>query len=76
MLANKHINSKVDNQVGFGWRGGGRGPASGVKRAVQREQSWPVQSLSRVVGEGAHSGVEALPKVWNFNHWPAAEITF
>lgn len=37
MLANKHINSKVDNQVGSGET---EGAASGVKRAVQREQSW------------------------------------
>lgn len=45
-----------------------RGAASGVKRAVQREQSWPVQSLSRVGGGGDTLRSEAPPeKVWNFN---------
>lgn len=72
MLANKHINSKVDNQVGLGV-GGGRGTASGVKRAVQREQSWPVQSLRRGGGGGDTLRSEALLKVWNFNHWPVAK---
>lgn len=74
VLANKHINSKVDNQVGWGERGA----APGVKRAVQREQSWPVQSLSRGGGGGDTARSETQLKVWsrNFTHPAVAEIPF
>lgn len=46
VLANNHINSKVDNRV--------------KERAPEREQSWPVQSLSRGVGGGDPARSEVL----------------
>lgn len=77
VVANKHINSKVDNQVGScgGWRGD-RGAASGVKRAVQREQSWPVQSLSRGGGGGDSHRSEALPRSLEFQPLLACSTIF
>lgn len=46
--------------------GGDMGAASGVKRAVQREQAWAVQSLRRDSGGGDTLRREAQPKSLEF----------
>lgn len=46
--------------------GGDMGAASGVKRAVQREQAWAVQSLRRDSGGGDTLRREAQPKSFEF----------
>lgn len=77
VLANNHINSKVDNQVGEKRLGGDgeEGAASGVKRAFQRELVMARAKFEPGRWGRGRSGAKPCREVWNFKHSLCTDLT-
>lgn len=77
VLANKHINSKVDNQVGEERLGETvkRGQPLVFKRAFQRELVMARAKFEASQWGRGRSGAKPCRKVWNFKHSLCTDLT-